>query len=410
MSASVQSRVGIAAVVILVMLGGGRLAAQQSSLAGLPEEPPEVVLYRIGPVLVDPRLSIPEIGRDSNIFNEANAPQEDFVIKLLPEVDFFSDLGLLRIAVRSGSTITYFHRNDSERSIAEQVRGRATVRLSRFKPWVGGASIRSNERSSEIDARAKRVTREAAAGVQFDVSPLAALTVSGNRLEVQYADAERYRDTPLAAALDRRTETLAAALRFQATPLTALTFRGYTSRDDFAFDPERDSTSEGGDVEVSFGSEAIIRGRAAVGYRQQRSEDPTIATFRGITGRGGVTAPLLWRAMVDVQYVRDVQYSFDRREGFFVENGGDLTYTQRVGGPFDLQGRVSRYSLNYDASEITVPRTEVLWSYQGGIGYSLESGSRFGLSYEVADRDSTVPDRTFARRRLFGSFTYEFWK
>jgi hypothetical protein len=114
--------------------------------------------------------------------------------------------------------------------------------------------------------------------------------------------------------------------------------------------------------------------------------------------------------MVDVQYVRDVQYSFDRREGFFVENGGDLTYTQRVGGPFDLQGRVSRYSLNYDASEITMPRTEVLWSYQGGIGYSLESGSRFGLSYEIADRDSTVPDRTFARRRLFGSFTYEFWK
>ena len=35
---------------------------------------------------------------------------------------------------------------------------------------------------------------------------------------------------------------------------------------------------------------------------------------------------------------------------------------------------------------------------------------RVSVEIEIADRDSTIPDRTYARRRLFGSFTYEFWK
>ena len=398
------------AAVLIVLMSGGRVAAQQSQLAVLPEEPPEVSFYRFGPVLVNPKLSVPLVGRDSNAFNETTEPREDFVIKLVPEVDFFSDVGLLRVSVRSGSTFTYFHRYDSERSIAEQVRGRVTARLSRFRPWVGGASVRSNERTTEIDERAKRTEREVAGGVQFEVSPLAALLVSANRLHVRFAEAERFRDTPLAGALDRTTDTVSAALRFQATPFTSFTFRGYTSRDAFAFDPARDSTARGGDVEVNFAPEAIVRGRAAVGFRQQDSDDPTVETFRGLTGRGGITTTFLWRAILGVEYLRDLQYSFDRREGYYVENGANVVYTQRVGGPFDVQARFSRSALNYDASELGTPRTEVLWTYQGGIGYSLESGSRFGINYEQSDREGGLVERQFSRRRVYGSFTYEFWK
>lgn len=404
-----RSILGSAVVLIMVTSGGGA-AAQQSQLAVLPEEPPEVSFYRFGPVLVNPRLSVPLIGRDSNAFNETTEPREDFVVKLVPEVDLFTDVGLLRVAVRSGSTFTYFHRYDSERSIAEQVRGRVTARLSRFRPWVGGASVRSNERTTEIDARANRTEREVAAGVQFEVSPLASLSVSANRLHVQFSEAERFRDTPLAGALDRSTDMVSAALRFQATPFTSLTFRGYTSRDEFAFDPARDSTARGGDVEVSFAPEAIIRGRVAIGFRQQDSDDPTVETFRGITGRGGLTTTFRWRAILGVEYLRDLQYSFDRRDGYYVENGANAVYTQRVGGPFDVQARFSRSALNYDASDVRTPRSEVLWTYQGGIGYSLESGSRFGIHYEVAEREGGLADRQFSRRRVFASFTYEFWK
>ena len=398
------------AAAIIVLMCGGRVAAQQSSLVGLPEEPPTLAPYRLGPVLVSPKLAVPEIGHDSNVFNDASGEKSDFVIKLVPEIDFFTDMGVLRFAAKSGSAFTYFHSNDRERSIAEQVRGRVTARLSRVQPWLGGASVRSNERTSEIDERAKRVEREVAGGVQFDVSPLASLGVTVNRMHLRFADAERYRDTRLATSLDRTTDMVSASLRFQATPLTALTFRGYTARDEFDFDRTRDSTARGGDVEVHFGPEAVIRGRAAIGFRQQDSDDPTVATFRGITGRGGITSILVWRAILGVDYLRDVHYSYDSRDGYYVEDGADVVYTQRIGGPFDAQVRYGRHVLNYDATALAAARDEVVRSYQGGLGYSLDSGSRFGISYEVAERDGARREREFSRRRLFGSFTYEFWK
>jgi hypothetical protein len=400
----------MAAVSILVLNAGGA-AAQQSALTVLPEEPPLTALYRLGPVLVNATVAVPEIGGDSNAFNESTTPKEDFVIKMTPEVDFFTEAGVFRVAVKSASTFTYFHRYESERSIAEQVRGRVTARFSRFRPWVGGASLRSNERTSEIDVRAKRVDQEVAAGLQFDVSPLATVTAAANRVNVRFDDAAYYTDERLAEALDRTMETAALELRFEATPLTALTFRGYVSRDVFARSPSRNSRAQGGEVEVNFGPEAVVRGRLALGFRHQDAEDPTLETYRGLSGRGGISTVLLWRAILGVDYVREVQYSVNRIAGYYVESGGDLVYTQRVSGPFDLQARVGRHTLDYSARVSTPARTEVLNTYQGGIGYSLDNGSRFGLSYEYAQRvDEPAVGRGFTRRRVFGSFTYEFWK
>jgi hypothetical protein len=276
---------------------------------------------------------------------------------------------------------------------------------------VGGASIRSNERTTEIDARAMRSDREVAAGVQFDVSPMASFTVIGSRTRVRYDSDVVYQDVALAPALDRTTKLVSTALRLQATPFTSVTLNGYAGRDDFDVAPGRDANTAGGEVELNFSPEAIIRGRLVVGFRQQDFDDPTIATYRGVTGRGGITSLLAWRAMLGVDYVRDLQYSFDRSEGYYIENGVDLVYTQRIGGPFDLQFRVGRHTLDYGAQHAIPEHSEVVRAYQGGIGYSLDSGSRFGLTYEFAERVGDVTDdRRFSRRRLFGSFSYEFWR
>jgi hypothetical protein len=53
----------------------------------------------------------------------------------------------------------------------------------------------------------------------------------------------------------------------------------------------------------------------------------------------------------------------------------------------------------------------VLHSYHAGLGYALESGSRFGLTYEFAERVGDVAlEREYSRRRAFASYTYEFWR
>jgi hypothetical protein len=108
---------------------------------------------------------------------------------------------------------------------------------------------------------------------------------------------------------------------------------------------------------------------------------------------------------------RDVQYSFDRADAYYVETGGDVVYTQRIGGPFDVQVRVARQQLAFDISQPGSNRSENVNGYHAGLGYSLENRSRMGLTYEHTERGgSTFADRPYSRRRLFASFTYEFWK
>jgi hypothetical protein len=401
----------VAAATAFVVLHARGVAAQQSALVVLPENPPEVVLYRLGSVLVNPRITIPEVGYDSNAFNEPTDAKDDFVIKMIPEIDFFGDISVLRVVVRAATALTYYHDFESERSVAGQVRGRVTARFSRLRPWAGGASVRSNERTTEIDARALRTDNEVAAGLQFDITPVASLLVSGSRTAVEFSSVAAYEDVYLGPALDRTNQMVFASLRLQATPFTSVTFNGYVGRDDFAYALTRDADLAGGDVEFNFSPEAIIRGRVVIGFRQQRFNDPTLETYRGVIGRGGFTTLLGWHAMLGVDYIRDVQYSYSRRDGYYVENGVDVVYTQRIGGPFDFQMRAGRRGLDYSARVGVPEHSELLRTYQAGVGYSLESGSRFGLSYEFGQRTGGIEDdRRFSRRRLFGSFTYEFWK
>ena len=386
--------------------------AQQTTLGQLPEESPTIVQYRLGPFILNPTYSLPEVGFDSNVFNEQSSPREDYVVKLRPQMDLFSDFGIFRLAATSGATFTYYHRYKSERSIAQDVRGRLTARLGRIHPWIGGASVVTNERTvPEIDARIKRIEHEAAAGAQFEVTPVALVNVWANRRHESVGANDVFRGVLLAPEHNHATDTVAASLRIKATPFTTVTLPGYTSRDEFGVAIDRDSSSKGGGVELSFSPEAIIRGSLAIGFRHFDPEDPRLATFRGLTGRGDITAVVRGNALVGAEYLRDVRYSFDRNEGYYVETGGNFMYTQRIGGPFDVQVRYGRQHLGYGVAQQGTEHSDVVTLYQGGVGYALENRSRIGISYEYATRNGdTRPDRTYARRRIFGSFTYEFWK
>jgi hypothetical protein len=393
------------------LAGADVVSAQPSAVTALPERPPATAQYRLGPLLLNPVFSVPEIGHDSNVFSEATHPKQDYVVRLVPALDVYAESGLFTLAARSGSTFTYYHRYSSERAIGHDLRARVVARASRLRPWMGGASIAADEPPSpEIDLRVRRRQTELAVGIDFELSSLARLGVSANRVDERFGDGETVSGVLLADALDRRTDALAASMRLAPTPFTTVTARAYVAQDRFDRALDRDARSRGVDVIVGFAPEAIVRGTMSLGLRDHRPEDPLLARYHGITGRGELSTIVLGRAMLVASYGRDVRYSFDRSEGYYVETGGALTYTQRVGGPFDVQIRVARQDLDYRGRPVST-RGELLWSYQAGIGYSLENRSRIGISYEYIERTGdTFAERVFSRRRLFGSFTYEFWK
>jgi hypothetical protein len=116
---------------------------------------------------------------------------------------------------------------------------------------------------------------------------------------------------------------------------------------------------------------------------------------------------LLERTKFDLDLTRDVQYSYEDLEPYYLTNGGRVTVTHRLTGPFEIQGTLGRQSLGYRNTVASdAIRTDTVETYGAGVGYWLRPLLRVGFNWEHVQRQSAISDRQYERRRLFASLTY----
>ena len=87
--------------------------------------------------------------------------------------------------------------------------------------------------------------------------------------------------------------------------------------------------------------------------------DPGVKPFRGSVGSVGLTYPLLEIGRFSFAGRRGVEYSYDTVDAYYVENSGSHSYTHRLFGEVDLQGKVARSLFDYSARQ-TEPRAHGL--------------------------------------------------
>jgi hypothetical protein len=401
-----KTLVAVAAILFLVVPPAAR-AQTGPVTASLSTREPRNVAFRIGPVLISPNLNLPEFGYDSNVFDEDVDPKKDWTVRFTPDLTAYARSGVIQFAVTAGSEFTYFHKYESERSVARQFLGRLDATLSRVKPWVAAAHVELNNRPNrEIDARARRTDQELSGGVAFDISSIAALYGMAAFTEGRYATGETFKGLRLDESLNQRGREYAAGFRLQATPFTTLRFEGRTLDTQFIHNPLRNTASEGGRIYIDIAPEAILTGTAHVGFERVDFDDPAVPDFRGVVSGGTMRYTILERATVETTVERRVQYSFEVERQYYVETGVDLVYTQRIRGPLDVQTAGSRRWLDY--TRLTPGLRPTVDRYGIGLGYNLQDRSRIGFNFEYAQRvDEMRPDRRYDRRRFFGTFTVQ---
>lgn len=393
------------AVTFLVAVPAAARAQTGPVTAGLNTREPRNIAFRMGPVLIAPNVSIPELGYDSNVFDEDVNPKSDWTVRFTPDLTAYARSGVIQFAVTAGSEFTYYHQYESERSIANQLLGRFDVTLSRVKPWVAGAHVETNQRPNrEIDARAKRTDQELSAGVAFDISAIGSLYAMAAFTDGRYGAGEIFKGFDLDQSLSHRAREYSGGLRMQVTPFTMVRFEGRTVDTEFIHDPFRNTTTTGGRGHIDIAPEAVLSGTAFVGFERIDFDDPLVADFRGVTAGGTLRYTILERATIDGTIDRRVQYSFEVDRQYYVETGFDLTYTQRIGGPFDVQLVGSRRWLDYSAVSPGLKPNVDRWG--AGVGYNLQDRSRLAFNFEYAERvEPTRPDRRYDRQRFFATFT-----
>jgi hypothetical protein len=364
----------------------------------------------LGSVQIYPSLSIRDVGMDSNVYNSSQVIRDDFTYTVAPRVLAEMPLGNGRVVGTGGAGFVFFRDNKDQQSVNASITGLYDIRKGRVRPSLEVGMNRSRQRTGDIDVRALGVSRNGRAAIEVGLSGITSFTAWAARDNTEFAPGQAFRGIDLAAQLDRKTTAFAAGARFDLTPLTTMVVAAEYEQLRFVVSRFRDSNSLRITPTVRFGEGAVINGQASVGVRDFRPTQPVMAPFRGLVAGGDLQYTLLGVTKFEGRLTRDIVYSYDELQPYYLDAGGQLTVSQRVVGPIDAIVLGGRRQLQYEArlDAGIEGRQETVTVYGGGFGVRVDDNMRMTFTVDREKRVSSGPVlRQYERTRAFVSLEYK---
>jgi hypothetical protein len=396
------------ALLIVVVLSVLVPSARASGQGGTPDVSKA---HRIGRLYLNPTIALTNLGVDTNVFNEADqsAPKRDFTLTVTPQTDLWLKMGHAWLTGNVKEELVWYQTFASERSANNRARVGVMVSLNRLRFSADTAYLRTRERPGfEIDARSQRRELAYHGSVDVRARPKTFVGLRGDRKTTGFDSVALFEGVSLRDALNRTVTSGAVTVRQQLTPLTAVTFDVGRGQDRFEFSPLRDSDSTSASMGVTFDS--IIKGSASFGYRDFQPLSASLPAYKGTTASADLSYVAYGTTRVGVQATRDVQYSFEINQPYYLLTGVSGSLTRRVARPVDLVGRIGVQRLNYrdriGAAVAARNRIDSVRTYGGGIGYHLGKNVRIGFNVDYQHRASPVLNREYHGLLIGTSVTY----
>lgn len=374
--------------------------------------PPSSARVRLGPLAVKPTVALTNVGIDTNVFNETDDPKQDVTATIEPQIETWLRLGPARLTSRSRSGLVYYQQYRGERAVNSDHEARLEFLFNRIRPFVDASFLNSRQRPSyEIDARARREETGVTLGGRIRLLGDTWLDVAAHRSRVNFDADATYFGTQLRDVLNRDVERLSATLRYPLTPFTSIVMLADTQRDRFELSPIRDAKSLRVVPGIEFDSRALVSGRAFLGYHQFDALDAGIPSYRGLNASVDLSYTLLGSTRFEARAERDVNYSMERAQPYYVLTGWNGSVSQMIVQPWDLRATWGRQQLDYrdvGALDNQTGRVDRIRRYGLGLGYRLSSDMRLGLDLDYYRRESAYEGRQYETLRAGTSVTYGF--
>jgi len=238
------------------------------------------------------------------------------------------------------------------------------------------------------------------------------LKLDAHRARVQFADDAVFLGNRLGVELDRVTTGGSVAVHHRLTPFTSLSVTVDRTQDRFEFSPSRDANSTSVVGGVDFAASALISGSASFGYRNFNPLSADLTGYQGATALINLAYVAHGWAKLGLEAVRDIQFSYQAAEPYYVLSGVAGTISQHVFGPFDGVGRIGHQQLAYRGrTGATVPgrdRVDIVYTFGGGIAYRVGREMRIGFNVDNQQRASVLQNRRYNGLRYGTSVTYGF--
>jgi hypothetical protein len=344
--------------------------------------------YRVhaGPFFMNPVFLLKEVGVDTNVFNQAGEQKSDFTMTLTPQTDValaIARRALLKATV--GSDLVYYEKYATERSVNPLVRVRAEAYAHRLTLFAEDSYLNTRQRPNfEIDIRSRHLENDAEAGADLRLTPKLSIELAGRRAIATYDAAAQFAGTNLQETLNRTTTGGIGTVRLRATPLTTVAVKYERMADVFAFSPVRNAHSFRVMPGVEFKPRALVSGSAWVGYRRFTPDNPgSLPEFSGLVADLGLSYTLLGANTFGVSYHRDLAYSYEVQDPFYVDNSVGASIRRALGGRFDSIASIDRHAYEYrqllGLPAASLPRVDTTWVYGVNLGYRVRRASRIGF-------------------------------
>ena len=371
------------------------------------------VRVRIGPLWMNPTISMPNIGIDTNVFNDPPnlTPKRDFTVTASPKTDLWLRMGRTWLSGVIAEDVVWYQTYSSERSVNSTYTIGWKAPLNRLVLSTSATWLSSRARPGfEIDERARRKEPAYVGSIEIRGFAKTYLGVRGSWNQVRFDENAVFKNTNLHDQLDRTVTSAAVTLRHELSPLTSITFGVGRSDERFRFATSRNSTSNDYSVGLAFDPAALIKGTATFGYTSYKPESADLPGYKGTTASVGLTYTLLGSTRFSVTMTRAVDFSYDIDQPYYLITGGTGSIAQQVFGPFDVVARGGAQRLEYrtrtGASVIAADRTDRLRNYGFGVGVHMGQDLRLGFNIDKERRTSVLVDRQFDGLKYGTSLTY----
>ena len=393
-----------ALAVIAVLLSAHDARAQETFIV------PSTRVITAGPMSLYPQIALRDMGTDSNVYLDSANPRSDLTYSLTPRLYALVPVGNTRFVGTGTGDLVYYRTYSDQRSLTLVVDGRYEVTSPGFRPFVElGYATRGDRVGFEIDTRARHTQSTVMAGADVDVTEVTALTAWVGRSITAYDKNQPYLTFMLADQLNHSRDTAAAGARFRVTPLTTVLVAAEFERDRFEVAPLRNADSFRVGPEIALDTGAALTGNIKGGFRSFKPSYPGVPGYNGLVGTARLHYALPDIVKLDLEANRDLSYSYDPVQPYYMESGARLTASQRVTGPLEAIGIVERREIrNQRVGGLAFDgRREVITSIGGGFAIQIQNQMRFTFTYERAKRTSTEPvGRNYERTRVVGSISY----
>lgn len=374
------------------------------------EDPAANAPIRLGVIALEPRVTMTNLGVDTNVFNAHDNPVGDFTFTASPGTRLWMRTGRGLFTVDAAADFVYFSEYHTERAVNSNASGLYEFRFNRFRPYVSAATLNTSQRPGyEIDARARHYETEFHAGADLRTGSKGEVRFDTQRLLYEFAGDEVFNGRPLNQELNRTLSAATVKWRQRLTALTTWVTTVAAEGERFEYADTRNSDSFRVSSGFELGRFALIRGTAFVGYRWLKPADAgTLPEFSGVTSDVNVAYTMPTQTRLGATVLRDIQYSYENSTPYYIQTGVLVTLTQRLTGRWDFQLAGGRDRLSYQSVIDTLERTDKVGRFGGGIGYALGEGRRISFDVDSMYRRSRDSEREFGSIRAGVSVSYDY--